>query len=324
LSIPLNEIKSPLKKELVQFDSFFQLTFKTRVALLDAILNYIIKRKGKQIRPLLVLLTAALHGEVTDKAYRGATLIELLHTATLVHDDVVDDSMERRGFFSINALWKNKTSVLIGDYLLSRGMLLALNNKDYDFLEITSEAVKLMSEGELMQMEKARTLDIREEVYFDIIRMKTASLISASCAIGAASASNKPDQIQNMKEFGALLGIAFQIKDDLLDFSLTITGKPKGSDLKEKKLTLPLIYALKQAGSDAKRKIIHKIAKRGKITDTYHSVRSFIEEHGGFTYASGKMHEFSGQAADILTKYPDSAFKDALLKFIIYNEERNS
>jgi octaprenyl-diphosphate synthase len=234
MAVNLKQIKSPLKNELNEFDSYFNNSLKSRIPLLDRIMKYMVRRKGKQMRPLLVIISAAICGKINEKTFRGATMIELLHTATLIHDDVVDDSMKRRGSFTINALWKNKTAVLVGDYLLSRGLLLALRNKDNDLLDITSEAVQLMSEGELLQIEKARTLDIKEEVYFDIIKMKTASLMASSCAIGAASVDASPDNQDKMKNLGLNLGIAFQIKDDLLDFKSNGTGKPKGGDLKEK------------------------------------------------------------------------------------------
>ncbi len=295
---------------------------KSKVSLLDTILKYVVKQKGKQVRPLFVILTAALNGQITLKTYRGATLVELLHTATLIHDDVVDDSMERRGLFSINALWKNKISVLIGDYLLSRGMLVALNNKDYDLLEITSEAVKLMSEGELLQIEKARTLDIKEEVYFEIIRMKTASLIASSCAIGAASVNASQEQQIRMKEFGEYTGIAFQIKDDLLDFSKDITGKPKGTDLKEKKLTLPLIYALKNAKKPDRKHIINLISKHNKRINTYKEVIQFIKQNKGFEYAIQLMEDYRDKALEKLNMYPENDFKKSLTELVNYTVNR--
>lgn len=323
LQIKLDDIKSPLKNDLQDFDRFFNGILKSDVKLLDTILRYVVRRKGKQIRPLLVLLSAAMNGGVSEKSFRGAALIELLHTATLVHDDVVDDSFERRGVFSINALWKNKTAVLIGDYLLSRGMLLALTNKDYDYLQITSEAVKIMSEGELLQIEKARTLDIKEDVYFDIIRMKTASLISAACGIGAASASAEEQSVESMKKFGEFLGIAFQIKDDLLDFATTVTGKPQGGDLKEKKLTLPLIFALRKAEKKERKEIINLIARQGKLKETYNRVRAFIQEKGGFDYAEQKMKEYANKAKEELDGYGDSDYKTSLLHFVDFNANRS-
>ncbi|MBT3302154.1 MAG: polyprenyl synthetase family protein [Bacteroidetes bacterium] len=322
MSVQLKKIKSPVIKELEEFNTFFYNSLKSKVSLLDTILKYIVKQKGKQVRPLFVLLSAGLNGQINQKTYRGAALIELLHTASLVHDDVVDDSMQRRGVFSINALWKNKISVLIGDYLLSRGMLLALNNKDYETLEITSEAVKMMSEGELLQIEKARTLDIKEDVYFKIIKMKTASLIASSCAIGAASVEASEMDQNLMKEFGENTGIAFQIKDDLLDFSTDITGKPKGTDLKEKKLTLPLIYALKKADKSEKKRIINLISRHHKKKDTYHTVIRFIEENKGFEYAIQLMNEYRQKALDNLKPFPDNAYKQSLTELVNFTVDR--
>jgi octaprenyl-diphosphate synthase len=318
----LDKIKAPIKKDLLAFDQFFYHAMKSKVTLLDTILKYVVKRKGKQVRPLFVLLSAGLNGKITEKTYRGATLIELLHTASLIHDDVVDDSMERRGFFSINALWKNKISVLIGDYLLSRGMLLALNHKDYETLEITSEAVKLMSEGELLQIEKARKLNIREDIYFDIIRMKTASLISSSCGIGASSVHASEEQVKKMQEFGFLTGMAFQIKDDLLDFSTDITGKPKGTDLKEKKLTLPLIYAIQKAEKSERKKMINLISRYNKKKETFSKVVEFINKNNGFTYANQVMNDYKDKALLLLDTYPDSKYKTALAQLVSFTVDR--
>ena len=322
MSAQLKQIKSPIIKEFREFEAFFYDSMKSKVSLLDTILKYVVKQKGKQIRPLFVILSAALNGQITSKTYRGATLIELLHTASLIHDDVVDDSMERRGLFSINALWKNKIAVLIGDYLLSRGMLLALQNKDYDVLEITSEAVKMISEGELLQIEKARTLDIKEEVYFEIIRMKTASLIASSCAIGAASANATEEHQEGMKKFGEYTGIAFQIKDDLLDFSTDITGKPKGTDLKEKKLTLPLIHSLKQADKSERKRIINLISRQSKKKSTYNEVIHFIEKNKGFEYAIQLMNDYRKKALNELLVYPENDFKTALFELVNFTVDR--
>ena len=255
----LNQIKLPIEKELNLFESKFRESMKSSVPLLDTIMNYIIKRKGKQIRPIFVFFSAKLFDGINDTTYRAASLVELLHTATLVHDDVVDDSDERRGFFSINALWKNKIAVLVGDYLLSRGLLLSVQNKDYELLEIVSFAVKEMSEGELLQIEKTRNLNLSEAVYYDIIRKKTASLIASCCAIGAASAGANKEQIEQMRLFGEKIGIAFQIKDDLMDYGDQDIGKPRGIDLKEKKLTLPIIYTLNQAEPRVRKSIINTI-----------------------------------------------------------------
>jgi octaprenyl-diphosphate synthase len=249
--------KKVIGKELERFEIHFKDAVKSRVALLDRIMQYIVKRKGKQMRPMFVLLSAKLNGEINDASYRAASLVELLHTATLVHDDVVDDALERRGFFSINALWKNKIAVLVGDYLLSKGLLLSLENKDFEILTILSDAVKKMSEGELLQMEKTRNLNFDESVYYEIIYGKTASLLSSSCAAGASSVTKDPEQIQKMKDFGEYVGMAFQIKDDLFDYGDEIIGKPTGNDIKEKKLTLPLIHILQKCSPALKKEIIY-------------------------------------------------------------------
>jgi octaprenyl-diphosphate synthase len=323
MAVRFSDIQSPVVNELKEFEDFFKTSFQTKIPLLNTILQFIVKRKGKQMRPLFVLLSAALNGTINDKTYRGATLIELLHTATLVHDDVVDDSYMRRGAFSINALWKNKIAVLVGDYLLSKGMLLALNNKDNEMLEITSEAVRMMSEGELLQIEKARTLDIDESIYFEIIRMKTASLIATSCAIGAASVDATTDKINLMRGFGENAGIAFQIKDDLLDFSGLETGKPTGVDLKEKKLTLPVIYSLKQATSSERRHIKKMIGRTVKEKNQITEIIEFIKDYKGFDYAQNKMEEYKIKSLEIISQYPDSKYKTSITQLIDYAIERN-
>ena len=319
----LELIQHPIQEEINAFNEFFRETMASHIFVLDKVLKYIVKRKGKQMRPLFVMLSAAMNGGISGKTNRVAAMIELLHTATLVHDDVVDDSFERRGAFSINALWKNKIAVLAGDFLLSRGLLLTLKNKDYDVLEITSEAVRLMSEGELLQIQKARTLDIREDVYFDVIRMKTASLFATSCSAGAASAGADKEKTELMWQFGIDCGIAFQIKDDLLDFKPQNSGKPKGTDLKEKKLTLPLIYALQQAQKEEKRRIINLIAKPGKAKDTFNEVSAFINKMNGFEYASGKMNEFRQKALAVLDLYPESSYKKSLRALVNYIIDRD-
>jgi octaprenyl-diphosphate synthase len=255
----IDHIKAPIEQELNLFESKFREAMKSNVALLDTIMTYIVKRKGKQVRPMFVFYAAKLIGDINESTYRAASMVELLHTATLVHDDVVDDSDERRGFFSINALWKNKIAVLVGDYLLSKGLLLSVKNKDFHLLEIISVAVEAMSEGELLQIEKSRNLNLSEEVYYDIIRKKTASLIASCCAIGAASAGATTEQIELMRLFGEKIGIAFQIKDDLLDYNDDDIGKPHGIDIKEKKLTLPIIYTLNNADKATKKSIINTI-----------------------------------------------------------------
>ncbi len=318
----LKQIKSPIQEELKEFNEFFNSIFKSNIPLLDRILKYVVKTKGKQLRPLFVILSAAMFGKVNHKTYRSAAMIELLHSATLVHDDVVDDSLKRRGLFSINALWKNKIAVLIGDFLLSRGLLLAVEYKDYDTLEVTSKAVKLMSEGELLQIEKARSLDIKEEVYFDIIRMKTASLIASSCGVGATSVNLSEEKVENVRLLGEKIGIAFQIKDDLLDFSDNNIGKPKGGDIKEKKLTLPLIYALNSANSKEKKRIINSISKSKNHKKTYVEAVKFIEKYKGFEYASDQMFRYKNEAIEMLNTFPISIYRTSFASLIDYVIDR--
>ena len=277
----LNTIKEPIDEELRVFETRFREAMRSPVPLLDKITFYIVRRKGKQVRPMFVFLAAKACGGVTDATYTAASLVELLHTATLVHDDVVDDSYERRGFFSINALWKNKIAVLVGDYLFSQGMLLALRSKQYQLLEIVSDAVKAMSEGELLQIEKARRLDIEESVYYEIIRQKTASLIAAACSAGAASTTTDPEQVERMRQFGEKIGIAFQIRDDLFDFGTDDVGKPLGIDIKEKKMTLPLIYALRQASKPERRRVINTIRRHSDKPDRVQEVVEFVRASGG-------------------------------------------
>lgn len=301
MSDKLRQIKQPITKELEEFEVRFRASMKSKVSLLDTIMTYIVKRKGKQMRPMFVLLSARLFGEIGDHTYRGAALVELLHTATLVHDDVVDDAYKRRGFFSINALWKNKVAVLVGDYLLSKGLLLALKNQDYTSLTILSEAVEQMSEGELLQMEKARRLDITEEIYFDIISKKTASLIASCCSIGADSVGASAENIEKMREFGLCTGIAFQIKDDLFDYGNEKTGKPSGIDIKEKKMTLPLIHALNQGDKREKKKIIRLIKKGGKNREDIDTVIEFVQRNGGIEYAREHLKTYHEKATSILS-----------------------
>lgn len=314
----LKEIKAVVEKELITFDSYFKSTVKSSAPLLNIIMNYIIRTKGKQIRPLFTFLSAGLNGGITEKTYRGAAMIELLHTATLVHDDVVDDSIQRRGFFSINAIWKNKIAVLAGDYLLSRGLLVAVNHGDFDLLKVTSDAVRQMSEGELLQIEKARTLDIKEEIYFEIIRMKTAVLIEACCVIGALSSADRESKPEQMREFGKYTGIAFQIKDDILDYDSSITGKPKGTDLKEKKLTLPLIYAMNIAPFTEKKHIKKLISGNSFSEQDFKNVKNFINEYGGFDYAVKRMQEYKNKAIDAIDEFQDSDYKSALIRLVEY------
>jgi octaprenyl-diphosphate synthase len=296
---------------------------KSNVPLLDIITRYIIKRKGKQMRPMFVFLTADICGKIGESSYIAASLIELLHTATLVHDDVVDDSNERRGFFSINALWKNKVAVLVGDYLLSKGLLLALDNDAFQLLKIVSEATREMSEGELLQIEKARKLDIDEAVYFEIIRKKTASLIASCCASGASSVGSSAETVEKMKIFGEKVGIAFQIKDDLFDYeSSNKTGKPGGIDIKEQKMTLPLIYLLNQSGRSEKRKIVNIIKNHHNNPEKVRSVISMVNQSGGIEYARKKMERYHAEALEMLQEFPDSPSKTALRDLVDYTIQR--
>ena len=310
----LNIIKKPVEKELVEFEDFFKKSMKSNVALLDRIMYYIYKRKGKQVRPMFVMLSAKMLGDITEDTYVAAALIELLHTATLVHDDVVDDAHQRRGFFSINALWKNKIAVLVGDYLLAKGLLLSIQDDRFDFLRILSNAVKDMSEGELLQMQKARKLDITEDVYFDIIRQKTASLISSACSIGAASVTRDEDLIKKMSDYGQKIGIAFQIKDDLFDYGEDEIGKPRGIDIKEKKMTLPLIYVLNKVSKKEKRRIINTIKNHNNDAKRVKELIDFIKEKGGMDYAVEKMTQYKEQANAILFELPDNAARRSLFE----------
>ena len=297
---------------------------KSSVPLLDKITHYIIKRKGKQMRPLFVFLSAGVCGAINEKSYRAASMIELLHTATLVHDDVVDDSNLRRGFFSINALWKNKIAVLIGDYLLSKGLLLSLENDDFDPLKIVSNAVREMSEGELLQIEKARKLDIKEEVYFEIIRKKTASLIASCCACGASSAGADTLIIEKMRQFGEYVGIAFQIKDDLFDYeSGNSTGKPNGIDIKDQKMTLPLIYLLNNSGFSEKRWIVNTVKNHNTEKERVAQLIGNVVECGGIRYAKERMLEYRQKALDLLQDFPASQYHDSLRELVIFTTERN-
>jgi octaprenyl-diphosphate synthase len=318
----LHSIQAPIAVELSRFETHFRESMKSSVPLLDTIMTYIVKRKGKQIRPMFVFMTARAFGEIQDATYRAASLIELLHTATLVHDDVVDDADERRGFFSINALWKNKIAVLVGDYLLSRGLLLSVKHKDYKLLEIVSDAVREMSEGELLQIEKTRNLNLSEEVYFDIIRKKTASLIASCCATGAASVGVDEETIKKMWLFGEYAGIAFQIKDDLLDYGDTDIGKPRGIDLKEKKLTLPIIYTLLQADASTRNHIINTVKNYHSDKKRVNEVIDYVNTHGGINYAQTKMLEYKQKAIDILNETGDGAFKKDLLQLVDFVIDR--
>ncbi|AWV98994.1 polyprenyl synthetase family protein [Arcticibacterium luteifluviistationis] len=322
MSINIKDIQAPIANEMKEFESKFRNSMKTDVMLLDQIMKYIIHRKGKQIRPMFVFLTAGMCGGIEEATYRGASLIELLHTATLVHDDVVDDSNYRRGFFSINALWKNKIAVLVGDYLLSRGLLLSVDNEDFDLLKLVSSAVKEMSEGELLQIEKARKLDISEEVYFDVIRQKTASLIASCCAVGAASAGSSPEVVEKSRLLGEKIGMAFQIKDDLFDYGNAEIGKPTGIDIKEKKMTLPLIYALNHADRSTKSKIINLVKRHSNKPAKVTEVIDFVKQSGGISYTQNAMMNYMNEANEILASFPDSEYKTALEGLVQFTIER--
>ena len=301
------------------FEKKFKNSLQSNVPLLDRIMHYIIKRKGKQMRPMFVFLTAKMFGEINDKSYRAAALIELLHTATLVHDDVVDEANLRRGFFSINALWKNKIAVLVGDFLLSKGLLLSVENEDYDLLKIVSAAVKDMSEGELLQIEKARKLDIEEKTYFDIIRKKTAVLISSCCSCGGTSMNQDKDKIKKLKLFGEKVGIAFQIKDDLFDYNQSsLIGKPTGIDIREQKMTLPLIYTLNKVDIGTKNKIINTVKNHHKDDKKVSELIKLVIVNGGLEYAEKVMINYQKKALDILSEFPKNEYRDALQKLVVY------
>ncbi|CAM3458826.1 Octaprenyl diphosphate synthase [Flavobacterium longum] len=317
------QIKQPIKAEMDLFEKKFHQAMASKVALLNRITYYIVNRKGKQMRPMFVFLTAKMiSGEVNERTYRGASVIELIHTATLVHDDVVDDSNRRRGFFSINALWKNKIAVLVGDYLLSKGLLLSIDHGDFDLLRIISVAVREMSEGELLQIEKARRLDIVEEVYYDIIRKKTATLIAACCALGARSVCDDDAQVENMRKFGELIGMAFQIKDDLFDYTDDAIGKPTGIDIKEQKMTLPLIHVLNTCTEKEKSWLINSIKNHNKDKKRVKEVIAFVVNHGGLSYAEQKMVQFQQEALALISSYPESEYKSALTLMVNYVIER--
>jgi octaprenyl-diphosphate synthase len=320
----LDQIKQPIEEEIKEFEPRFRDSMKSRVSLLDKIMHYIIKRKGKQMRPMFVFLSAKAFGETTESTYRAAAMIELLHTATLVHDDVVDDSSKRRGFFSINAIWKNKIAVLVGDYLLSKGLLLAVENEEFELLRIMSSSVKEMSEGELLQIEKARKLDITEKVYYEIIRQKTATLIASCCASGANSVGMGKEVIEKMRLFGEYTGIAFQIKDDLFDYGSDgeTIGKPTGIDIKEKKMTLPLIFALNNATSSDKRRITKIVKKYSEDKQKVKEVIQFVIETGGIEYAQRAMHSYKDKALAILKEFEQNEANKALAALVIYTTER--
>lgn len=325
MSYNLKEIRSVIQPELGQFDEHFKLAIKSRISLVDKILMYLIKTKGKQFRPMISLLCAKMCGEINKNSYTAATMVELLHTATLVHDDVVDDSDQRRGFFSINALWKNKIAVLVGDYLLSKGLLIALNDDQFDMLKILSKAVSDMSEGELLQLEKARRLDITKEIYYQVISQKTASLISVSCKVGGISVTEDKDTLQNLQEFGMNLGIAFQIKDDLMDLGTsTILGKPKIQDIRDKKMTLPLILALQNAPSSLSKKIISGIRSDSENEKIIRTTVDFIHEYKGVIQATEEMNHYRDKAIEQLQFFPENQARGSLIKLCYFVTEREN
>ena len=318
----IDQLKRPIGEEMELFEGRFSKAMSSKVALLNRITHYIVNRKGKQMRPMFVFLTAKLLGKTNERTFRAASVIELIHTATLVHDDVVDGSDKRRGFFSINALWKNKIAVLVGDYLLSKGLLLCIDNKDFDLLEIISIAVREMSEGELLQIEKARNLDINEEIYYEVIRKKTATLIASCCALGACSVDASQNDIKKMTYFGEKIGMVFQIKDDLFDYGQQRIGKPTGIDIRERKMTLPLIYAMKQASPLERRWLKRNFKKNNKNKKTVNEVIAFVKSKGGLEYSISKMHEFQQEAISILDSFPASESKDSLKKLVSYVIDR--
>ena len=319
----INEIKKPIAADIDAFEERFKASMQSSVPLLDRITHYIVKRKGKQIRPMFVFFSASICGGINEATHRGAVLVELLHTATLVHDDVVDNSYQRRGFFSINALWKNKIAVLVGDFLLAKGLSLSVGNNDFRLLKIVSEAVQQMSEGELLQVEKVRRMDIEEPVYYEVIRQKTASLIASCCACGAASAGADEETIEKMRLFGEKIGIAFQIKDDIFDFGTDDVGKPLGIDIKEKKVTLPLIYSLNNSNSADKKRIINLVKNHNDDPEKIARIIHFVNETGGIQYAESQMSTYRDEAFRILNTFPDSDSRRGLEQLVQYTTERN-
>jgi octaprenyl-diphosphate synthase len=319
----IREIKKPIQQEMLLFEKKFKSSLNSNVPLLDKILHYIVKRKGKQMRPMFVFLSGKLFGDVNESSFRAASLIELLHTATLVHDDVIDDANMRRGFFSINALWKNKIAVLVGDYLLSQGLLMSLENQEYDLLQIVSKAVKEMSEGELLQIEKARKLDIEEDVYFEIIRQKTATLIAACCACGAVAANQDKETVERMRKFGELIGIAFQMKDDLFDYyNEDLIGKPTGIDIKEQKMTLPLIYTLKNSDKKQKKFIIQTVKNHNTNSERVAEVLDIVKRSGGIDYTIDKMKSYQKEALQLLKTFDDNESRKSLELLVNFVIER--
>jgi octaprenyl-diphosphate synthase len=318
------QIREPIEREMELFEKKFHESMRSQVPLLNRITYYIVNRKGKQMRPMFVFLTAKLlnQGEVNERTYRGASVIELIHTASLVHDDVVDDSYKRRGFFSINALWKNKIAVLVGDFLLARGMLLSVDHGDFDLLRIISTAMREISEGELLQIEKARRLDITEAVYYEIIRQKTATLIAACCSLGAASVRPDSEEVETFRKFGELCGMAFQIKDDLFDYGEARIGKPTGIDIREQKMTLPLIHALIHAPEKQRRWLVTSVKNHNTDRGRVREVIRYVKESGGLEYAESRMLEFRDRALQILRGYPQSPYRDALELMVNYVVDR--
>ncbi len=324
MSLRLEDIKAPVAREMQEFEPKFRASMKTRVLLLDKVMSYIVKRKGKQMRPMFVFLCAGMCGRIGDETFRGAALIELLHTATLVHDDVVDEANYRRGFFSVNALWKNKVAVLVGDFLLARGLILSVENNDLQLLRIVTRAVKEMSEGELLQIEKSRRLDIDEAVYYEIIRQKTASLIASCCAVGASSSGASEEVVEKMRAFGENIGMAFQIKDDLFDYGEVEIGKPLGIDIREKKMTLPLIYALSKAGWMEKRRIINIVKNESDKPRKVKEVIAYVKQSGGIEYAVEKMNYYHREALAILESFSDSDYRKSLRDLVQFTIDRTS
>jgi octaprenyl-diphosphate synthase len=323
MTLSIKEIQIPVADEMKAFEHKFREFMKSDVRLLDQIMNYIVRRKGKQLRPMFVFLSAGVCGNISESTYRGGALIELLHTATLVHDDVVDDSNYRRGFFSVNALWKNKIAVLVGDYLLSRGLLLSVDHQEFDILKLVSTAVRELSEGELLQIEKARRLDIDEEVYYQIIKQKTASLIASCCAVGASSVGASEEIVRRMHAFGEKVGMAFQIKDDLFDYGEEEIGKPLGIDIKEKKMTLPLIYALNQASWLEKRRVINIIRNESHKPNKVKEVIEFVKNSGGLRYAQEVMQRYVEEAQVILSQFAASPHRTSLEQLVQFTIERS-
>ncbi len=321
--LSINEIKKPIAADIDAFEEKFKTSMRSSVPLLDRITHYIVKRKGKQIRPMFVFFSASICGGINESTHRGAALVELLHTATLVHDDVVDNSYQRRGFFSINALWKNKIAVLVGDYLLSKGLLLSIDNGDFKLLKIVSEAVKQMSEGELLQVEKVRKMDVDEPLYYEVIRQKTASLIASCCACGAASAGADDETVEKMRLFGEKIGIAFQIKDDIFDFGTDDVGKPLGIDIKEKKVTLPLIYSLNNTNSSERKRIINQVKNHDDDPKKIEQIIRFVNDSGGLQYAETQMKLYQEEAFKILNTFPPGDSRESLEQLVRFTTERN-